>query len=84
MNARFGARILHGSCFLCRKESDCLKDNMKQRIAQVFSELLQEKPLEQITVKELTETLGISRIVPDQRCPPAYGENHRSVGIVFL
>lgn len=32
-----------------------MKDNMKQRIAQVFSERLQEKPLEQITVKELTE-----------------------------
>ena len=44
-----------------QKRGDRLKDNMKQRIAQVFSELLQEKPLEQITVKELTETLGISR-----------------------
>lgn len=34
---------------------------MKQRIAKRFSELLDEKPLEQITVKELTESLGISR-----------------------
>ena len=39
---------------------------MKQRIAQFFSELLQQKPLEQITVKELTEALGISRIVSDE------------------
>lgn len=38
-----------------------MKDNTKQRIAQTFSEQLQQKSLEQITVKELTETLGISR-----------------------
>ena len=38
-----------------------LKENMKQRIAQAFSAQLQEKPLEQITVKALTATLGISR-----------------------
>lgn len=38
-----------------------MKDGMKQRIAKRFSELLDEKPLEQITVKELTESLGISR-----------------------
>ena len=38
-----------------------LKDGMKQQIAQKFTELLMEKPLEQITVKELAEALGISR-----------------------
>lgn len=34
---------------------------MKPRIAQVFSEQLQEKSLEQITVKNLAAALGISR-----------------------
>lgn len=38
-----------------------LKDGMKQQIAQKFTELLLEKPLEQITVKELAEAQGISR-----------------------
>lgn len=38
-----------------------MKEPMKQRIAQAFTEQLQEKPLEQITVKGLTEQLGISR-----------------------
>ena len=38
-----------------------MQDSMKARIAREFSQVLQEKPLEQITVKELTTRLGISR-----------------------